>query len=84
MLRAHQSGQYQVNDIAASFQQAVVDCLIDRTARAIDAAEGATALVVAGGVAANLAIRTALEEARRKAWPAFYCATFGSAQTMRR
>lgn len=62
VLRAHQSGQYQVNDIAASFQQAVVDCLIDRTARAIDAADGATALVVAGGVAANLAIRTALEE----------------------
>lgn len=66
VLRAHQSGQYQVNDIAASFQQAVIDCLIDRTARAIEAADGATALVVAGGVAANQAIRAALEELAAK------------------
>ena len=49
-------------DIAASFQQAVVDCLIDRTQRAIESAEGATALVVAGGVAANQAIRKALTD----------------------
>jgi N6-L-threonylcarbamoyladenine synthase len=34
---------------------------VDRTARAITAAPGATALVVAGGVAANQAIRSALE-----------------------
>jgi N6-L-threonylcarbamoyladenine synthase len=61
VLRAHQSGLYARDDIAASFQQAVVDCLMDRTARAIEAADGATALVVAGGVAANAAIRTALE-----------------------
>jgi N6-L-threonylcarbamoyladenine synthase len=47
-------------DIAASFQAAVVDCLLDRTARAIDRAVGATALVVAGGVAANTAVRGAL------------------------
>jgi N6-L-threonylcarbamoyladenine synthase len=60
VMRATQSGQYCVEDIAASFQQAVIDCLIDRTARAIGAAPGATALVVAGGVAANGAIRTAL------------------------
>ncbi|WP_326523020.1 tRNA (adenosine(37)-N6)-threonylcarbamoyltransferase complex transferase subunit TsaD [Sphingomonas sp.] len=48
-------------DLAASFQQAVVDCLVDRTARAIGRADGATALVVAGGVAANGAVRAALE-----------------------
>ncbi|MGQ0590703.1 MAG: tRNA (adenosine(37)-N6)-threonylcarbamoyltransferase complex transferase subunit TsaD [Sphingosinicella sp.] len=59
-LRAHESGRYADADIAASFQQAVVDCLVDRTARAIAAAPGATALVVAGGVAANQAIRGAL------------------------
>jgi N6-L-threonylcarbamoyladenine synthase len=46
----------------ASFQQAVVDCLIDRTRRALAQAGGATALVVAGGVAANKAIRGALEQ----------------------
>ncbi len=61
VLRAHQSGLHARDDIAASFQQAVIDCLIDRTARAINGAESATALVVAGGVAANTAIRAALE-----------------------
>jgi len=60
VVRAKESGRYRDADIAASFQQAVVDCLVDRTARAIARAEGATALVVAGGVAANAAIRAAL------------------------
>ena len=59
-LRAHESGRYGDSDIAASFQQAVVDCLVDRTRLAIAAAPEASALVVAGGVAANQAIRTAL------------------------
>ena len=61
VLRARDSGQYRPEDIAASFQQAVVDCLIDRTARALQQAPNATALVVAGGVAANQAVREALE-----------------------
>jgi N6-L-threonylcarbamoyladenine synthase len=61
VLRARDAGVYRAPDIAASFQQAVVDCLIDRTKRAIDRADGVTALVVAGGVAANLAVRGALE-----------------------
>ena len=60
VLRAHESGRYGDADLAASFQQAVVDCLLDRTERAIRAAPGATALVVAGGVAANRTIRGAL------------------------
>jgi N6-L-threonylcarbamoyladenine synthase len=60
VLRARDSGLHRPEDIAASFQQAVVDCILDRTARALKAAQGATALVVAGGVAANTAIRTAL------------------------
>jgi len=60
VLRAVESGRFARADVAASFQQAVVDCLIDRTARALAAAPGATALVVAGGVAANGAIREAL------------------------
>ena len=52
---------HRVEDVAASFQAAVVDCLIDRTRGAIGRAPGATALVVAGGVAANGAVRTALQ-----------------------
>ena len=60
VLRARDSGRYGAEDIAASFQQAVVDCLLDRTERALRESRGATALVVAGGVAANQAVRTAL------------------------
>nr|WP_315379390.1 tRNA (adenosine(37)-N6)-threonylcarbamoyltransferase complex transferase subunit TsaD [uncultured Sphingomonas sp.] len=51
---------YSAEDLAASFQQAVVDCLVDRTRLAL-AVTHPTALVVAGGVAANTAVRTALE-----------------------
>ncbi len=61
VLRAVQSGAHGKADIAASFQQAVVDCLIDRTRRALAIAGPVEALVVAGGVAANGAIRAALE-----------------------
>jgi N6-L-threonylcarbamoyladenine synthase len=53
-------GQYSAEDIAASFQQAVVDCLVDRTRRALAGVE-VSALVVAGGVAANTQVRSALE-----------------------
>jgi N6-L-threonylcarbamoyladenine synthase len=45
-------------DMAASFQAAATDCLVDRTARAMARAEGP--LVVAGGVASNAHIRAAL------------------------
>jgi N6-L-threonylcarbamoyladenine synthase len=61
VLRARDAGQHRPEDIAASFQQAVIDCLLDRTRRALDISEDATALVVAGGVAANAGIRAALE-----------------------
>jgi N6-L-threonylcarbamoyladenine synthase len=61
VLRAAQSGRHSVEDLAASFQQAVVECLVDRTRRALAAAPQATALVVAGGVAANTPIRTTLK-----------------------
>ncbi|TCQ11295.1 O-sialoglycoprotein endopeptidase [Sphingomonas sp. PP-CC-3A-396] len=54
-------GQYSPEDLAASFQAAVVDCLIDRTTKALRTSHGATALVVAGGVAANTAVRSALQ-----------------------
>ena len=59
--RAVASGNYKPADIAASFQQAGVDCLVDRTRLALEGSD-APALVVAGGVAANRAIRTALQQ----------------------
>ena len=59
--RAVASGDHRPEDIAASFQQAVVDCLVDRTALALRKTD-VPALVVAGGVAANQVIRTALAE----------------------
>jgi N6-L-threonylcarbamoyladenine synthase len=63
--RAVASGEHKPADIAASFQQAVIDCLVDRTARALDTSD-APALVVAGGVAANRSIRFALADLAEK------------------
>ncbi|MEO7564052.1 MAG: tRNA (adenosine(37)-N6)-threonylcarbamoyltransferase complex transferase subunit TsaD [Sphingomicrobium sp.] len=59
--RAAASGQHQPEDIAASFQQAVIDCLVDRTRLALRQCDAPT-LVVAGGVAANRAVRVALAD----------------------
>ncbi len=60
VLRAQDTGKYRAEDIAASFQQAVVDCLVDRTGRQLAGLNGVSALVVAGGVAANQAVRGAM------------------------
>ncbi len=49
-------------DVAASFQQAVADVMADRARHALAMMPGARLLVVAGGVAANAAIRAALAE----------------------
>ncbi|GAA4009671.1 tRNA (adenosine(37)-N6)-threonylcarbamoyltransferase complex transferase subunit TsaD [Sphingomonas swuensis] len=57
--RAVAAGIHRPEDVAASFQQAVVDCMVDRTRLALRMSD-APALVVAGGVAANGAIRSAL------------------------
>lgn len=62
VLRAHDSGAYRDADIAASFQQAALDCILDRLACAFAQMADVTALVVAGGVAANQAVRRALEQ----------------------
>ncbi len=62
VVRAHESGNYQNEDIAASFQQAVVDCLKDRLEKAIGEHDPVLHLVVAGGVAANGPIRNMLEQ----------------------
>jgi N6-L-threonylcarbamoyladenine synthase len=71
--RAVAAADFAPADIAASFQQAVVDCLVDRTRLALRASDAPT-LVVAGGVAANEAVRRALaslaaQEGRRFSVP---------------
>ena len=59
--RAVASDDFRREDIAASFQQAVVDCLVDRARLALERSD-APSLVIAGGVAANQAIRNALAD----------------------
>ena len=61
VLRAKDSGRFRDADIAASFQQAAVDCVTDRLRVALAANEPVPALVVAGGVAANSSVRAVLE-----------------------
>ena len=66
VLRAYQTESYSHADIAASFQNAAIECLIDRLEHALDTIhrngdDTPPALVVAGGVAANMAVREALE-----------------------
>lgn len=66
------------NDLAASFQNAVVDVLVSKTLRAVEEYH-AKQVIVAGGVAANKGLRSALEVACNNAGvkltvPAFkYC-----------
>jgi N6-L-threonylcarbamoyladenine synthase len=62
VMRAHDSGRFAPADIAASFQAAAIDCIRDRLGRALEAMNPVGALVVAGGVAANLAVRSALQD----------------------
>jgi len=61
VLRARETGRHADADIAASFQQAAIACLVDRLDHAFADMGQVTALVAAGGVAANHAIRAALE-----------------------
>ncbi len=49
-------------DVAASFQEAVIDVLVDK-ARAAAAATGAKAICIGGGVAANSVLRSRIVEA---------------------
>lgn len=62
VLRAYESGKYEKADIAASFQQAAIDCVVDRLAIALGEMDDVSTLVVAGGVAANASVRAALEQ----------------------
>ncbi len=57
----YKGGKLPVNDLAASFQAAVVDVLVAKSERAAQA-YGATAVHLAGGVSANSALRQAMRE----------------------
>jgi N6-L-threonylcarbamoyladenine synthase len=52
---------FRVADVAASFQEAVVDQLLEKLALGADA-EGAVSLVLGGGVAANSRLRERVQE----------------------
>jgi N6-L-threonylcarbamoyladenine synthase len=57
--REHNS---QLSDFCASFQQSVIDVIINRLNNAMKKAHDVKTLVAAGGVAANKAIRAAMEK----------------------
>ena len=60
-----------VPDVAASFQKAVVDVLVEHSMKAIDEYH-VEKFAIAGGVASNTALRSAMEKACRKKGVAFY------------
>lgn len=59
-------------DVAASFQQAVIDVLADSVRRALEAT-GTKKFALAGGVASNQALRNAIEEECLRHGVKFYC-----------
>jgi N6-L-threonylcarbamoyladenine synthase len=61
-----------VPDVAASFQQAVVDVLVSHAGDAIDQ-YGLQKFALAGGVAANTALRAGMKEMCDAKGAAFYC-----------
>ena len=63
-------------DICASFQAAAIDCLSDRLEQALKIGAGQS-LVVAGGVAANRAVRAALESLAARHGRPFYAPPLG-------
>ena len=58
-------------DVAASFQKAVVDVLVEHAMHAVEE-YGFKKFAIAGGVASNSALRSAMEEACKKRGVAFY------------
>lgn len=59
-------------DVAASFQKAVVDVLVDNAMRAVEQFH-AEKFAIAGGVASNSALRSSMEAACRERGVRFYC-----------
>ncbi|WP_424339749.1 tRNA (adenosine(37)-N6)-threonylcarbamoyltransferase complex transferase subunit TsaD [Henriciella sp.] len=78
IIEAGDLSDQDVSDLCASYQRAIADCLSARADRALEGFDG-DRLVVAGGVAANTAIRDALDKvasrhgARLIAPPLRYC-----------
>lgn len=72
MHQAEQKGEdLNKADVAASFQDAVVDVLVEKTMRLIDET-GFDKLALSGGVAANSRLRSRLEEASKQKEIEFY------------
>ncbi len=63
--------EYNNADIAASFQKAVVDVLVEKSIAAVKD-YGMNKLVIAGGVAANQTLRKSMEDACKKEGIEFY------------
>jgi len=60
-------------DVAASFQQVIIDCIVDRSKNAIAmASKDIKSFVVGGGVAANQSVYKALEQLTKEYDLAFY------------
>lgn len=67
--------QGKLSDLCASYQQAVIDALVRKTFAALRAAEAPfRSIGLSGGVANNLALRTALESGARRAGLPFFAA----------
>jgi N6-L-threonylcarbamoyladenine synthase len=69
---AEQKGQtLPIEDVAASFRKAVVDCLVTNFVKAAEDT-GSTKLVIAGGVSANSLLRTRLQTVcKTRGWQFF-------------
>ncbi|MCF6287740.1 MAG: tRNA (adenosine(37)-N6)-threonylcarbamoyltransferase complex transferase subunit TsaD [Proteobacteria bacterium] len=71
---AQHKGQL-IKDIAASFQEAIVDTLAKKCQRAMQQI-GYQTLVIAGGVSANTELRNRLQQLENKLEIKFYCPAF--------
>ena len=63
--------EYNQADVAASFQKAIVDVLVEHSMTALEES-GLKKFAIAGGVASNSALRAAMEEACRKRQVEFF------------
>ena len=66
--KVDEMNRQQIADIAASFQAAVVDVLVEKTQRAAEKI-GAKTIILGGGVAANTKLRTSLQQMCESAVP---------------
>lgn len=68
---ANQRGEpIDTTNLATSFQNAVVEVLVGKTMRALQAYSDVKTFILAGGVAANSGLRQGLTEAMKKEFPA--------------